>query len=92
MSKEMKGAYKALNIKDWCALAAVMSAKWAAFIVLIALVSALVWPWAVTKALLVMGASVAVMGIAYKVIAKIADFRIRQLGFTEIALERMALA
>lgn len=92
MSKEMKGAYKALNVKDWCALAAVESAKWAAFIVFIALVSALVWPWAVTMSLLVMGGCVAAMGIAYKVIAKIADFRIRQLGFSEIALERMALA
>lgn len=92
MSKEMKGAYKALNVKDWCALAAVESAKWAIFIAFIALISALVWPWAVTMALLVMGACVAVMGIAYKVIAKIADFRIRQLGFSEIGLERMALA
>lgn len=92
MSKEMKGAYKALNVKDWCALAAVESAKWAALIVFIALVSALVWPWAVTMSLLVMGGCVAMMGIAYKVIAKIADFRIRQLGFSEIALERMALA
>ena len=92
MSKEMKGAYKALNIKDWCALAAIISARWAAFVVFIALVSALVWPWAMTLSFLVIGACLALMAIAYKVIAKIADFRIRQLGFSEIALERMALA
>lgn len=92
MSKGMRRAYNALNIKDWCSLAALESAKWAAFIVFIGMISALVWPWAVTKTLLVMGASVAIMGIVYKMVAKIADFRIRMLGFSEIELERMALA
>lgn len=92
MSKEMKGAYKALSVKDWCTLAAVESAKWATFIAFIALISALVWPWAVTMALLVMGGCVAAMGLAYKAVAMIADWRIHYLGFSEVGLERMALA